>query len=55
MTMDKDITITNYEIDKITYIVESQPSETAKETLHTKIDKLLLRDLRYYNDNENNT
>ena len=50
--MDKEIITTEYKIDKITYIVKAYTSENATDTLHTKIDKLILRDMR--RDIENN-
>jgi hypothetical protein len=40
------VTQTKHEIDKITYIVESRSSENAVDTLHKKIEKLLIRDIR---------
>jgi len=38
--------ITEYIIDKKTYIVETHQSENATDTLHNKIEKLIIRDLR---------
>jgi hypothetical protein len=51
VTLDREVTTTNYEIGGVTYTVESSASEKSSETIHRKIEKLLLRDLRYYNDN----
>jgi len=42
-------TITKHKIDKITYIIEASSSETAKNTLKEKINKILLRDFRRKN------
>ena len=55
LILDKEITSTNYELDGITYIVESSASENATETLHKKVEKLLIRDLRYFRQNEDTT
>ena len=40
-------TKTTYKIDKIQYIVESRSSENATDSLHKKIEKLLIRDVRH--------
>ena len=40
----KQKTITKHKIGKRTYLVESSFSETAKDTLVSKIEKLILRD-----------
>lgn len=40
-------TKTVYTIDRIEYTVESRSSETAVDTLHEKIEKLLIRDIRH--------
>ena len=40
----KQITITQHRIGKKTYIVESSSSETATDTVKSKIEKLILRD-----------
>jgi len=37
--------VTEYKIDKITYVVEASSSQTATDTLKEKMNKLLLRDL----------
>lgn len=36
---------TERKIGKITYFVKSSPSETAKDTINQKIEKLILRDI----------
>jgi hypothetical protein len=41
-----DTVITKHRIDKVTYIVVASHSENAKDTLHQKIDKLILRDMK---------
>ena len=43
--MDENTITTEYTIDKITYIVTAAASETATDTLHTKIEKLIIRDM----------
>jgi len=49
--MVREVTFTEHKIDKITYIVEAYTSETAKDTLHTKIEKLIQRDMRRMSEN----
>ena len=45
--MDKNQTvITERKIGKITYLVQALPSEKATDTIHTKIDKLIVKDLQ---------
>jgi hypothetical protein len=46
-----DITTTEYIIDKKTYIVAASASENATDTLHKKIEKLILRDMRQSGEN----
>jgi hypothetical protein len=53
--MVREVTATEYVIDKITYIVTAYTSETATDTLHKKIDKLILRDMRRMAENLDNT
>ena len=47
-------TTTEYIIDKKTYIVETHESENATDTLKSKIEKLIIRDLRQIPKNEIN-
>jgi len=37
---------TQHKIEKITYIVETSCSPTSKETLETKIEKLILKEIQ---------
>jgi hypothetical protein len=41
-----NIVTTEIKIGKITYILLSGPSDTAKDTLKQKIEKLIIKDLR---------
>ena len=44
--MDKKQTITTErKIGKITYLVQALPSEKATDTIHKKIEKLIVKDL----------
>ncbi len=49
--MEREVTITEHKIDKITYIVSAYTSETATDTLHRKIEKLLIRDMLQSEEN----
>ena len=49
--MEKEVITTQYKIDKMTYLVTAAASENAKETLHKKIEKLILRDMRQIAEN----
>ena len=45
--MDKKQTITTErKIGKITYLVQALPSEKATDTIHKKIEKLIVKDLQ---------
>ena len=45
--MDKKQTITTErKIGKITYLVQALPSEKASDTIHKKIEKLIVKDLQ---------
>jgi hypothetical protein len=44
--MVKDTTTTKRKIGKITYLVSASPSEKATDTIHKKIEKLIIKDLR---------
>ena len=45
--MDKKQTITTErKIGKITYLVQALPSEKATDTIHNKIEKLIMKDLQ---------
>ena len=45
--MDKNQTvITERKIGKITYLVHALPSEKATDTIHNKIEKLIVKDLQ---------
>ena len=45
--MDKKKTITTErKIGKITYLVQALPSEKATDTIHKKIEKLIVKDLQ---------
>lgn len=48
--MNDEIITTKHIIDGVTYTVNSTASEKATETLHRKIEKLLLRDMRNINN-----
>jgi hypothetical protein len=43
--IDNETTTTDYIIDGITYTVTALSAQGASETLHRKIEKLLIRDL----------
>ena len=46
-SMDKKQTITTErKIGKITYLVQALPSEKATDTIHKKIEKLIVKDLQ---------
>lgn len=49
--MERDVIITQHTIDKVTYIVSAAASENAKETLHKKIEKLIVKDMRQSAEN----
>lgn len=53
--MDREVTTTEHKIDKITYTVTAYTSETATDTLHSKIEKLLIRDMLYSDKNLDNS
>lgn len=38
--------ITEHKIGKITYLVQALPSEKATDTIHKKIEKLIIKDLQ---------
>ena len=40
----KNKTVTKHKIGKVTYVVESSSSDTAKDTIDRKVEKLILRD-----------
>jgi hypothetical protein len=46
MNNHNETTNTEYQIDGITYTVTAHTSETATDTLHQKVEKMLIRDLR---------
>jgi len=48
--LNDEIITTKHIIDGVTYTVNSTASEKATETLHRKIEKLLLRDMRNINN-----
>lgn len=45
MDNNKEI-ITKRKIGKITYLVQALPSEKATDTIHKKIEKLIVKDLQ---------
>lgn len=47
-----DATTTEHKIGSTTYFVTSLPSENAKDTIKSKVEKLILKDI---NQNNNNT
>lgn len=49
--MEHKVIFTQHTIDKVTYIVSAAASENAKETLHKKIEKLIVRDIRQNSQN----
>lgn len=49
--MDNEVITTQHKIDKVTYIVSAAASENAKDTLHKKIEKLIVRDMRQSAEN----
>lgn len=44
--MDIETITTKHKIDRVTYIVSACASEKATDTLHKKIEKLIVRDMR---------
>lgn len=44
--MDKKEVITERRIGKVTYLVKALPSEKATDTIHKKIEKLIVKDLQ---------
>ncbi len=38
--------VTKHKIGKITYLVRALPSEKATDTIHKKIEKLIMKDLQ---------
>jgi len=42
----KQKVITERRIGKITYLVQALPSEKATDTIHNKIEKLIMKDLQ---------
>ena len=42
----KQEVITKHKIGKITYLVRALPSEKATDTIHKKIEKLIVKDLQ---------
>ncbi len=44
--MDKEIITTKRKIGKTTYLVQSLPSETATDTIHRKIEKLIMKEMQ---------
>ncbi|MDR2560082.1 MAG: transposon-encoded TnpW family protein [Oscillospiraceae bacterium] len=53
--MNNEITTTKHIIDGVTYTVTASPSENTTETLHRKIEKLLLRDMHHESEYINKT
>ena len=43
---NKQKVITERKIGKITYLVQASPSEKATDTIHKKIEKLIMKDLQ---------
>ena len=44
--LDKKEVITERRIGKVTYLVKALPSEKATDTIHKKIEKLIVKDLQ---------
>ena len=42
----KQVVITERRIGKVTYLVHALPSEKATDTIHRKIEKLIVKDLQ---------
>ena len=40
----KNKTVTKQKIGKVTYVVESSSSDTAKDTIDRKVERLIMRD-----------
>lgn len=51
MNDNKNITVTQHRIGSMTYLVVSAPSENAKDTIQTKIEKLIIKDINLNGEN----